>query len=333
MNQADLELVAGSLVAAGRGILAADESCPTIEKRLRGIGVESTEETRRTYRELLFSSAGLEKFVSGVILFDETIRQTASDGMPLRGLLTVKGILPGIKVDKGTKALAGFAGEKITEGIDGLSERFPEYRELGAKFAKWRAVINIGEKIPTPVGIESNAHLLARYAAITQQAGLVPIVEPEVMMDGSHTIERCEEVTEATLRAVFTELVRHRVLLEGIILKPNMVLPGKACSKQAGVTEVAEATLRCLRRTVPAAVPGICFLSGGQTPEQATEHLNAMNAVARQPWQLSFSFGRALQEPAMQTWKGIAGNVQAAQHALLRQAEYNSQARYGRFAS
>jgi fructose-bisphosphate aldolase class I len=331
MNKLNLESVAKSLVTEGKGILAADESFPTIEKRLRAIGVASTEQTRRTYREILFATAGLEKFVSGVILFDETIRQTSNGGMPLRELLTKKGIVTGIKVDKGLKPLAGFVGEKITEGLDGLVDRLCEYRELGAKFAKWRAVITIGENIPTTVGIESNAHLLARYAAIAQEAGLVPIVEPEVLMDGNHTIEICETVTETTLNAVFSQLVQHRVLLEGIILKPNMVLAGKGCPNQANVAEVAEATLRCMRRGVPAAVPGICFLSGGQSADLATEHLNAMNAIGGQPWQLSFSYGRALQQPAMQAWKGDPVNIGAAQQALLQQTQWNSQARYGHY--
>jgi fructose-bisphosphate aldolase class I len=251
--------------------------------------------------------------------------------MPMREILSSKGILPGIKVDKGLKPLAGFSGEKITEGLDGLSDRLCEYRELGAKFAKWRAVITISSNTPTAVAIESNAHLLARYAALAQETGLVPIVEPEVLMDGDHSIERCEEVTAAALHAVFAQLIQHRVLLEGIILKPNMVLAGKSCTRQASVVEVAEATLRCMRRAVPAAVPGICFLSGGQSAELATEHLNAMNAIGGQPWQLSFSYGRALQQPALQAWHGNPMNFAAAQQALLQQAQWNSQARYGRY--
>jgi fructose-bisphosphate aldolase class I len=326
-----LDSVARSLVAAGKGILAADESAPTIEKRLKSVGVSSTEENRRAYRELLFTTPGIAEFVSGVILYDETMRQKSADGTPFAEVLSRQGILPGIKVDKGTKSLAGFPEEKITEGLDGLRERLSEYREMGARFAKWRAVIAIGGGIPTRYCLKANAHLLARYAALCQEAGLAPIVEPEVLMDGSHTIERCEEVTLETLSLVFSELLEHRVALEGMLLKPNMVLPGKESQKPAGVTEVAEATVRCLRRVVPSAVPGIVFLSGGQSAEQATEHLSAMNALGIPPWELSFSYGRALQDPVLKAWKGISANVSAAQSVFLHRARCNGAARYGKY--
>src|SRR3990172_1456744 len=281
MNVGELEAVARSLVAPGKGILAADESAPTIEKRSKAIDVPSTEENRRAYRDLLFTTPGASEFIGGVILYDETIRQRSADGTPFTKGLERQGIVPGIKVDEGAKALIGFPGEKITEGLDGLRERLPEYRTLGARFAKWRAVIDIGAGIPTRYCIQANAHALARYAALCQEAGLVPIVEPEVLMDGSHTIERCEEVTMTMLSLVFSELLEHRVVLEGTLLKPNMVLSGKECPKQASVAEVAEATVRCLRRVVPSAVPGIVFLSGGQSAGQATEHFNAMNALRK----------------------------------------------------
>jgi fructose-bisphosphate aldolase class I len=326
-----MESVARSLVAEGKGILAADESSPTIEKRFRSINLPSSEENRRSYRELLFTTPGVSEFISGVILFDETIRQKAKDGISFPRVLSGQGIIPGIKVDKGAKSLAGFSGEKVTEGLDGLRERLSEYREMGARFAKWRAVIAIGDGIPTAFCIKANAHALARYAALCQEADLVPIVEPEVLMDGSHTIDRCEEVTTATLSVVFSELLEHRVALEGTLLKPNMVLSGKDCPEQAGASEVARATVRCLRRTVPSAVPGIVFLSGGQTPEQATLHLNAMNALGMHPWELSFSYGRALQEPVLKAWKGDPGNVDAAQSAFHLRGRCNSAARFGKY--
>jgi len=328
---AELEGVARSLVAPGKGILAADESAPTIEKRFRTIGLPSTEENRRAYRELLFTAPGIREFISGVILFDETIRQKSRSGAPFPEVLSQQGIIPGIKVDLGAKPLAGFPGEKVTEGLDGLRERLAEYRGLGARFAKWRAVIEIGEGIPTVSCIEANAQALARYAALSQEAGLVPIVEPEVLMDGTHTISRCEDVTAATLHRVFSSLVSHRVEPEGMLLKPNMVISGKECPQQAGADDVAAATVRCLRRAVPAAVPGIVFLSGGQSAELATVHLDAMNALGKHPWELSFSYGRALQDPVLKTWKGVAANVQAAVEAFRHRCRCNGAARFGRY--
>jgi fructose-bisphosphate aldolase class I len=331
MKTETLESVARKLVAPGKGILAADESSGTIEKRLKSINVPSTEENRRAYRDVLFTTKGAGEFISGVILYDETIRQKALDGRSFVEVLEQQGIVPGIKVDKGAKAMANFPGEKITEGLDGLRDRLKEYRQLGARFAKWRAVIAIGEKIPTRGCIASNAEALARYAALCQETDLVPIVEPEVLMDGTHTIERYFEVTEQTLRSVFNSLAAHRILLEGMLLKPNMVLSGKDCPQQASVQEVAEATVRCLKRAVPAAVPGIVFLSGGQTDQEATEHLNAMNQFPDLPWQLSFSYGRALQAPVLKTWKGEAANVAAAQEAFHHRAMCNSKARFGKY--
>ncbi|HXF95127.1 MAG TPA: class I fructose-bisphosphate aldolase [Gemmatimonadales bacterium] len=331
MSTHDLSRIAQALVAPGKGILAADESLGTIEKRFKSINLPSTEENRRAYRELLFTARGAGQYISGVIMFDESIRQKTRDGTPFPAALEKEGTIPGIKVDAGAKALAGFPGEKITEGLDGLRERLAEYRELGARFTKWRAVITIGDGLPTGFCVHANAHALARYAALSQEAGLVPIVEPEVLMDGSHTIERCEQVTAWTLETVFTQLYAHRVVLEHMLLKPNMVIAGKDCREQAGVPEVAEATVRCLRRTVPAAVPGIVFLSGGQTPEQATEHLNAMNALGPHPWQLSFSYGRALQDEALRTWRGDPANVTAAQKAYLHRAKCVGAARYGKY--
>jgi len=328
-----LEQVARSLVAPGKGILAADESSGTIEKRLKAIQTASTEENRRNYREMLFRTAGAEQFVSGVILYDETIRQNAADGTPLVKVLSSKGIAPGIKVDTGAKQLPGSANEKITEGLDGLRERLSEYRGLGAVFAKWRAVITIGDEIPTDTCLDTNAHALARYAALCVEAGIVPIVEPEVLMDGRHTIERCYEVTERTLHAVFGELFLQRVPLEQILLKPNMVLSGSECPTQANVTQVAEATLHCFRRTVPAAVPGIVFLSGGQSDELATAHLSKMNEQGGGPWELSFSYGRALQAPALKAWGGKPENVAAGQKALHHRAKCNSAARYGKYTA
>lgn len=332
MAKRELESVARALVPKGKGILAADESAGTIKRRFDSIKLESTEENRRAYRELLFTTQGVEEFISGVILFDETMRQKAKNGRSFPEVLSQKGIIPGIKVDRGTVDLPGFPGEKVTEGLDGLGGRLNEYREMGARFAKWRAVIAIGEGIPTRTCLEANAHALARYAALCQEAGLVPIVEPEVLIDGTHTIERCEEVEEATLRCVFSELLNHRVALEGMLLKPSMVLSGKECPKQASVAEVAEATVRCLRRVVPAAVPGIVFLSGGQSAERATEHLNAMNSMGAHPWELSFSYARALQDPALKAWKGEAANVATAQKIFYHRAKCNGAARHGKYS-
>jgi fructose-bisphosphate aldolase, class I len=329
---AELEAVARALVAPGKGILAADESFPTIEKRFKKIDVASTEDNRREYREMLFRTGGAEEFISGVILFDETIRQRAADGTPLPKILQDKGIIPGIKVDAGAKQLAGSPAEKVTEGLDGLAGRLGEYRSLGAKFAKWRAVIAIGDGIPSDYCLHTNAHALARYAAHCVEAGLVPIVEPEVLMDGPHTIERCFEVTERTLHLVFGELFDQRVPLERILLKPNMVLSGTECPKQAGVHEVAEATLTCFRRVVPAAVPGVVFLSGGQSDEVATAHLNEMNKIGGVPWQLSFSYGRALQAPALKAWGGKKANLDAGQKAFYHRAKCNGAARYGKYS-
>ncbi|HET7314743.1 class I fructose-bisphosphate aldolase [Salinisphaera sp.] len=322
---------ARSLMAPGKGLLAADESTGTIEKRLSGIDVESTEQTRRAYRNLLFT-AGAEEFISGVILFEETLFQNADDGRPFPELLAALGMIPGIKVDQGAKPLAGSPEEKITEGLDGLRERLVRYREAGARFAKWRGVIDIAEDRPSDYCIRVNAHALARYAALCQEAGIVPIVEPEVLMNAEHSIARCKQVTEAVLDAVFAELKGQRVLLEGMLLKPNMVVSGKYCPQQAGIDEVAEATLQCLNRCVPAAVPGIVFLSGGQDDEDATAHLDAMNRRGPQPWTLSFSFGRALQTPALKAWRGQAENAPAAQQAYLRRARNNSAAARGEYS-
>jgi fructose-bisphosphate aldolase class I len=328
----DLESVAQALVAPGKGILAADESTGTIEKRFKSIDVESTEENRRNYRNLLFTTEGVEDFISGVILYDETIRQSTNDGTPFPQLLAERGIIPGIKVDKGAKDLANAPGETITEGLDGLRERLEEYRELGARFTKWRAVISIGSGIPSEYCLWTNAHALARFAGLSQEAGLVPIVEPEVLMEGEHTIERSFDVTSRTLHAVFTELRDQRVHFEQMLLKPNMVLSGYGGADQAGHEEVAEQTLRCFYRHVPAAVPGIVFLSGGQSDEDATANLNAMNASSPHPWELSFSYGRALQAPALKAWGGEAANVEAAQKAFYRRAKFNGAARFGQYA-
>jgi fructose-bisphosphate aldolase class I len=333
MKNENLESLAQKLVAPGKGILAADESSGTIEKRLKSINVPSTEENRRAYRELLFTTAGAGEFISGVILFDETIRQKTHDGRTFVKALEEQGIIPGIKVDKGAKALPNFPGEKITEGLDGLRDRLSEYRKLGARFAKWRAVIAIGEGIPTHTCIASNAEALARYAALCQEGDLVPIVEPEVLMDGTHTIERYFAVTQQTLESVFHALYEHRVVLEGMLLKPNMVLSGKECPQQASVQEVADATVGCMKRVVPAAVPGLVFLSGGQTDLQATEHLNAMNKLQDLPWQLSFSYGRALQAPVLKAWKGEQANVADAQQAFHHRALCNSRARFGKYTA
>jgi fructose-bisphosphate aldolase class I len=328
----NLEETARALVARGKGILAADESDGTIKKRFDSIGVESTEENRRAYRDMLFTTEGAADHISGVILYDETIRQSSEDGTPFPQLLERQGIIPGIKVDKGAKDLAGAPGEKITEGLDGLRERFAEYRELGARFTKWRAVITIGEDMPSEYCLWTNAHALARFGALSQEAGLVPIIEPEVLMDGNHSIETSFDVTSKTLHAVFTELRDQKVWFEQMLLKPNMVLSGYDASDRAGVQEVTEQTIRCFRRHVPAAVPGIVFLSGGQTDEDATAHLNAMNAMGPHPWELSFSYGRALQAPALKAWGGAAENVGAGQAAYLHRAKMNGLARSGSYA-
>lgn len=335
MSVHEMAAVAQAMVAPGKGILAADESTGTIEKRFAGIQLESTEENRRAYRDMLFSARGLEQYISGVILYDETIRQKSANGTPFAELLAQKGILPGIKVDTGAKDLALCPGEKVTEGLDNLAKRCAEYVRMGAKFAKWRAVITIGPGMPSTTCIAANAHALGRYAAICQAAGLVPIVEPEVLMDGDHSIERCEEVTEWTLHAVYEALYLNRVRLECSVLKPSMVISGKNCPQQAGVEEVAERTVRTLKRTVPAAVAGIAFLSGGQSDEAATAHLNAMNRMfsGKLPWPLSFSYGRALQQPALKAWKGSAANVAAAQAALLHRARLNGLATLGRYSA
>jgi fructose-bisphosphate aldolase class I len=327
----ELAKVAQAMVARGKGLLAADESSGTIEKRFKSINLESTEENRRAYRDLLFTAKGIENHISGVILYDETIRQKSADGTPFPALLAGRGILPGIKVDAGTADLALCPGEKITEGLDKLAKRCQEYVKLGAKFAKWRAVITIGRDIPSTTCIAGNAHALARYAAICQANGLVPIVEPEVLMDGDHTIERCEEVTEWTLNAVYEALYINRVTLEETVLKPSMVIAGKDCARQASVSEVAERTVKILKRCVPAAVAGIAFLSGGQGDEQATENLNAMNSMfkGKLPWPLTFSYGRALQAPPLKAWKGAAANVAQAQALLLHRSRMNGLAATG----
>jgi fructose-bisphosphate aldolase class I len=331
MSKQALESVAQALVAKGKGILAADESMGTIKRRFDSIKIESNENNRRAYREMLFATKGVEEAISGVILFDETIRTKASDGTPFPELLAKKGIIPGIKVDKGPVDLPEFPGEVVTEGLDGLRGRLKEYKELGAKFAKWRAVITIGDEIPTYTCLQANGHALARYAALCQEAEIVPIVEPEVLLDGNHTIERSQEVTEKTLKVTFSELFLQRVHLEGMILKPSMVVSGKDNPRQAGVEEVAQRTIQCLKRTVPAAVPGIAFLSGGQSAVSATEHLNAMNKLGPHPWQVSFSYARALQDPALKAWKGEAGNVTTAQRIFYHRAKMNSAARSGSY--
>ena len=325
--------IASALIAAGKGLLAADESTETIASRFKPFAIEPTVGNQRRYRQLLFTTSGIERYISGVILSDETIRQRADDGRSFVEVLTERGIIPGIKVDRSTTALAGSPEERITEGLDALRERLEEYRSLGARFAKWRAVITIGEGRPTSYAVETNAHTLARYAALCQEAGLVPIVEPEVLMDGDHSLQRTFDVTEATLARVFTALQDQNVVLENMLLKPSMVLPGASSAEKATTEEVAEATVRCLRRTVPAAVPGIVFLSGGQAPLAATAHLNAINRMqGDQPWQLSYSFARALQEPALEVWPGEPGNVPAAQRAFLHRARCNGAARDGRYS-
>jgi fructose-bisphosphate aldolase, class I len=326
----ELELTARALVAPGKGILAADESDGTIKKRFDSIDVESTEENRRAYRELLFSTEGAEDYISGVILYDETIHQSSSDGTPFPELLASKGVIPGIKVDLGAKPLALAPGETITEGLDGLRARLEEYRGLGARFAKWRATYSIGEDLPSEYCVWTNAHALARYAALCQEAGIVPIVEPEVLQDGTHTIDESAKVTGRVLQGVYTELRDQRVDFAGTLLKPNMVMSGYEASERAGFDEVAERTLDVFYRHVPAAVPGIVFLSGGQSDEDATAHLNAMNARGPHPWQLSFSYGRALQAPALKAWAG--SNVEAGQRAYYHRAKLNSAARSGAYA-
>jgi fructose-bisphosphate aldolase class I len=326
-----MESTITALLAAGKGILAADESFPTIGKRFAALAIPSTEENRRSYRETLFTTPGLGDFISGVILFDETIRQKMG-GAPVAAVLARQAIIPGIKVDLGTAALPAFAGEKFTQGLDGLRERLAGYRELGARFTKWRAVLAVDEHLPTANGLETNARTLALFAALSQEAGLVPIVEPEVLMDGDHPLARCEEVTTVTLHRVFAALADHRVRLEMMLLKTGMVLPGKDCPQQVEAKEVAEATIRCLRQAVPAAVPGIVFLSGGQSDVAATERLNAICHTGGAPWKLSFSFGRALQDAALKTWQGAPGNVTAAQAALHHRAKCNGLAVQGKYS-
>jgi fructose-bisphosphate aldolase, class I len=332
MAENGLEQTARALVAPGKGILAADESDGTIKKRFDAIQVESTEESRRAYRELLFTTPGMEEHISGVILFDETIRQSSADGTPFPELLESKGVIPGIKVDKGAKPLALGEGETITEGLDGLRERLAEYRDLGARFAKWRATYSIAEELPSEYCVWVNAHALARYAALCQEAGLAPIVEPEVLQDGTHSIEESAKATGRVLLAVYQELHDQRVELRGTLLKPNMVVSGYSASSRAGIDEVADATLEVLYKHVPAAVPGIVFLSGGQSDEDATAHLNAMNVRGPHPWQLSFSYGRALQAPALKAWAGEEANVQAAQDAFAHRAKMNGLARNGEYS-
>ena len=333
MNLDQLNKVATGMVASGKGILAADESSGTIKKRFDAIGVDSTATSRRDYRELLFrSTEAMSKHISGVILYDETIRQEAADGTPLVKIIEKAGSLPGIKVDKGTKPLPFCPGEVITEGLDGLRERLVEYRGLGAKFAKWRAVIDIGPGIPSYNAIMTNANALARYAALCQEEDIVPIVEPEVLMDGEHDLEVCYDVTEATLRSLFGSLYEQNVMLEGTILKASMVISGKSCSEQASVEEVAEATVRCLKASVPALLPGIVFLSGGQTDEQATAHLNAMNQIGPHPWPLSFSYGRAMQQAALKLWaKDMQANFAEAQKTVSLRAKENGLAALGQW--
>jgi fructose-bisphosphate aldolase class I len=331
MDQALLSKTAAAMVAKGKGILAADESSGTCEKRFQSVNAECTEENRRAYRALLFGTPGVEQYLSGVILFDETARQKANDGAPFPEYLAKKGVIPGIKVDRGTVEIPLAPGEKVTEGLDGLAKRLDEYFKLGCRFAKWRAVIAIGKGIPTHTCLYANAHVLARYAAACQQASIVPMIEPEVLLDGDHTIERCEEVVEQTLRATYAAIAAYNVSLEHLILKTSMVVSGKDNRRQAGVDEVAERTVRVLKRTVPAAQPGIVFLSGGQPDEAATAHLNAMSAMKNLPWPLTFSYSRALQNPALKAWKGQAGNVAAAQKAFYHRAHMNGLAAQGKW--
>ncbi len=335
MNPQQLISTAKALVADDKGLLAMDESNPTCNQRFAKLGIPQTEDMRRAYRELIVTTPGLSESVSGAILYDETVRQTLKPGTPFATALADAGIIPGIKVDTGAKNLAGHPGEKITEGLDGLRDRLAEYSQMGARFAKWRAVIAIAEGIPTRGCIEANASALARYAALCQEAGLVPVVEPEVLMDGAHTLERCGEVTEEVLRKVFKQLYRQGVMLEGVILKPNMVLSGSTCPRQETVDEVADATVRCLLRSVPAAVPGIAFLSGGQSAELASARLNAMNVrfESRLPWALAFSFARAIQQPALEIWLGQEANILEAQVALRHRAQCNRAARRGEYSA
>lgn len=334
MSMQDLIGIAQTLVAPGKGILALDESTPTCGKRFAAEGIENTETNRRDYREMLLTAPGLGNYVSGAILYDETLRMRGRDGTPFADFMNRNGILPGIKVDTGAKDLAGHPGETVTEGLDGLRNRLAEYRALGARFCKWRAVITITPALPSVACIDANTHALARYAALCQEAGLVPIVEPEVLLDGDHTLERCYAVTVQTHSELFAQLRRQGVALEGLLLKPSMVLPGKACAKQASVADVATATLRCLRNAVPAAVAGVAFLSGGQSDEAATAHLNEMNvqAAGTLPWPLTFSYARALQAPALRTWRGRAENVAAAQKVLAHRAACNSAAAHGHYS-
>jgi fructose-bisphosphate aldolase class I len=333
MNTQGLIDTARALVADDKGLLAMDESNPTCNKRFAALGIPQTEEARRSYRELIVTTPGLGESISGVLLYDETIHQQKKDGTPFLKIIVDAGIIPGIKVDAGAKDMAAHLGEKITEGLDGLRNRLKEYFQMGSRFAKWRAVITIGNGLPSRGCIKANAHALARYAALCQEAGLVPIVEPEVLMDGEHTLERCREVTEQTLHAVFNQLYEQRVMLEGMILKPNMVLPGLACFDQETVNEVADATVKCLLRVVPAAVPGIAFLSGGQSGELASARLNAMNVRfrGRLPWAVAFSFARAIQQPALEIWRGQEAQVELAQHALFYRAKCNRMARRGEY--
>lgn len=332
MSIDQLEETALAMVAAGKGIIAIDESNNTIKKRFDAVGIECTEENRRTYREMLLSTPNLSDHISGAILYDETLRQSTRAGVPFTKLMMDNGILPGIKVDAGPQALAGFPGEVVTHGLDGLRERLQEYAQLGARFAKWRAVINIGEDYPTSTGIDANTHALARYASLCQEAGIVPMVEPEVIMDGDHDIDTCFEVTEATLRSLFDAMYKHNVMLEGTILKASMVLSGKSCPDQADADEVADATVRCLKNTVPASLPGIVFLSGGQSDRAATEHLNLMNTLGGLPWPLSFSYGRAMQSAALQLWsQDLVGNFAAAQKIVAQRARENGLAALGRW--
>ena len=332
MSIEQLESIAQAMVAPGKGIIAIDESSGTIKKRFDAVGIDNSEENRRAYRELLLTAPGLADHISGAILYDETLRQSTRAGKPFTEVMRAAGILPGIKVDMGPQPLAGFPGEVVTEGLDGLRQRLAEYAGLGARFAKWRAVIHIGEDTPSSTCIEANNHALARYAALCQEAGLVPVVEPEVLMDGDHDIDVCYEVTEAVLRSLFASLYEHNVMLEGSILKASMVIAGKDCDEQAGVEEVADATVRCLKATVPALLPGIVFLSGGQSDEQATAHLNAMNQLGPHPWPLSFSYGRAMQQAALKLWaKDMQVNFAAAQKTVAQRARANGLAALGQW--
>ena len=332
MNLAELHKIACAMVTPGKGLLAADESSGTIKKRFDAVGIESTPESRRDYRELLFrSSEAMSKYVSGVILYDETIRQKANDGTALVALIQQSGAIPGIKVDKGSKPLAACPGEQVTEGLDGLRERLAEYRELGARFAKWRAVIDIGPGIPSHTCVVANAHALGRYAALCQERDIVPIVEPEVLMDGAHDMDRCYQVTEFVLKETFEQLYEQRIALEGMVLKPNMVVPGKKSGQRASVEEVAERTLKLLKNCVPPAVPGIAFLSGGQSDEEATAHLDALNRLGELPWHLTFSYGRALQAAPQKAWSGKSENVAAAQRAFTHRARMNALAALGQW--